>query len=246
MSKLYVVGLGPGGAEYMTEEARAALARADVLVGYTVYLDLVRDMFPDKEIFTTPMRQEIERCRRALEMASGGKTVAMLSSGDAGVYGMAGLILEMSGEFPEVEIEVVAGVTAALSCAAALGAPLMHDFCVISLSDLLTPWETIKRRLRCAAEGDFAVCIYNPCSKKRRDHLRRACDILLDVKSPDTVSGWVRNIGREGQEMKILTLGELRDEELDMFTTVFVGSSKTRRIGDRMVTPRGYENKEQN
>ena len=246
MSKLYVVGLGPGGAEYMTEEARAALARADVLVGYTVYLDLVRDMFPDKEIFTTPMRQEIERCRRALEMASGGKTVAMLSSGDAGVYGMAGLILEMSGEFPEVEIEVVAGVTAALSGAAALGAPLMHDFCVISLSDLLTPWETIERRLRCAAEGDFAVCIYNPCSKKRRDHLRRACDILLDVKSPDTVSGWVRNIGREGQEMKILTLGELRDEELDMFTTVFVGSSKTRRIGDRMVTPRGYENKEQN
>ena len=198
MSKLYVVGLGPGGAEYMTEEARAALARADVLVGYTVYLDLVRDMFPDKEIFTTPMRQEIERCRRALEIASGGKTVAMLSSGDAGVYGMAGLILEMSAEFPEVEIEVVAGVTAALSGAAVLGAPLMHDFCVISLSDLLTPWETIKRRLRCAAEGDFAVCIYNPCSKKRRDHLRRACDILLDVKSPDTVSGWVRNIGREG------------------------------------------------
>lgn len=245
MSKLYVVGLGPGGAEYMTEEARAALARADVLVGYTVYLDLVRDMFPDKEIFTTPMRQEIERCRRALEIASGGKTVAMLSSGDAGVYGMAGLILEMSGEFPEVEIEVVAGVTAALSGAAVLGAPLMHDFCVISLSDLLTPWETIERRLRCAAEGDFAVCIYNPCSKKRRDHLRRACDILLDVKSPDTVSGWVRNIGREGQEMKILTLGELRDEELDMFTTVFVGSSKTRRIGGRMVTPRGYENKEQ-
>ncbi len=245
MSKLYVVGLGPGGAEYMTEEARAALARADVLVGYTVYLDLVRDMFPDKEIFTTPMRQEIERCRRALEIASGGKTVAMLSSGDAGVYGMAGLILEMSGEFPEVEIEVVAGVTAALSGAAVLGAPLMHDFCVISLSDLLTPWETIKRRLRCAAEGDFAVCIYNPCSKKRRDHLRRACDILLAVKSPDTVSGWVRNIGREGQEMKILTLGELRNEELDMFTTVFVGSSKTRRIGGRMVTPRGYENKEQ-
>ncbi|MEE3458196.1 MAG: precorrin-3B C(17)-methyltransferase [Lachnospiraceae bacterium] len=245
MSKLYVVGLGPGGAEYMTEEARAALARADVLVGYTVYLDLVRDMFSDKEIFTTPMRQEIERCRRALEIASGGKTVAMLSSGDAGVYGMAGLILEMSGEFPEVEIEVVAGVTAALSGAAVLGAPLMHDFCVISLSDLLTPWETIERRLRCAAEGDFAVCIYNPCSKKRRDHLRRACDILLDVKSPDTVSGWVRNIGREGQEMKILTLGELRDEELDMFTTVFVGSSKTRRIGGRMVTPRGYENKEQ-
>jgi precorrin-3B C17-methyltransferase len=245
MGKLYVVGLGPGGAEYMTEEARAALARADVLVGYTVYLDLVRDMFPDKEIFTTPMRQEIERCRRALEIASGGKTVAMLSSGDAGVYGMAGLILEMSGEFPEVEIEVVAGVTAALSGAAVLGAPLMHDFCVISLSDLLTPWETIERRLRCAAEGDFAVCIYNPCSKKRRDHLRRACDILLDVKSPDTVSGWVRNIGREGQEMKILTLGELRDEELDMFTTVFVGSSKTRRIGGRMVTPRGYENKEQ-
>ena len=240
MSKLYVVGLGPGGAEYMTEEARAALARADVLVGYTVYLDLVRDMFPDKEIFTTPMRQEIERCRRALEMASGGKTVAMLSSGDAGVYGMAGLILEMSGEFPEVEIEVVAGVTAALSGAAALGAPLMHDFCVISLSDLLTPWETIKRRLRCAAEGDFAVCIYNPCSKKRRDHLRRACDILLDVKSPDTVSGWVRNIGRDGMEKRLLTLGELKDEKVDMFTTVFIGNSQTMNVSGKMVTQRGY------
>ncbi|MCR5295266.1 MAG: precorrin-3B C(17)-methyltransferase [Lachnospiraceae bacterium] len=243
MSKLYVVGLGPGGAEGMTEEAREALARADVLVGYTVYLELVRGMFPGKETYSTPMRQEIERCRRALEAAADGKTAAVLSSGDAGVYGMAGLILEMSGDYPEVEIEVVAGVTAALSGAAVLGAPLMHDFCVISLSDLLTPWETIERRLRCAAEGDFALCIYNPCSKMRRDHLARACDILLAIKSPETVCGWVRNIGRKGQEMKILTLGELCDEGLDMFTTVFVGSSKTRKIGGRMVTPRGYEAK---
>ncbi len=244
MSKLYVVGLGPGGAEFMTEEARAALARADVLVGYTVYLELVWGLFPGKETFSTPMRQEIERCRWALEAAAAGRTVAVLSSGDAGVYGMAGLILEMSGDYPEVEVEVVAGVTAALSGAAVLGAPLMHDVCVLSLSDLLSPGETIERRLLCAAEGDFAVCIYNPCSKKRRDHLARACDILLTIKSPDTVCGWVRNIGREGQMHRVLTLGELRDEELDMFTTVFVGSSKTRNLGGRMVTPRGYEAKE--
>ena len=244
MSKLYVVGLGPGGADYMTGEALAALEKSDVLVGYTVYVDLVKGIFPGKETFTTPMRQEIERCKWALEAAAAGRTVAVLSSGDAGVYGMAGLILSMSEAYPEVDVEVVAGVTAALSGAAVLGAPLMHDFCVISLSDLLTPWETIARRLRCAAEGDFAVCIYNPCSKKRRDHLARACDILLEIKSPGTVCGWVRNIGREGQEMKILTLGELRNEELDMFTTVFVGSSKTRNAGGRMVTPRGYETKE--
>ncbi len=244
MGKLYVVGLGPGGAEYMTEEAREAMARSDVLVGYTVYADLVRDLYPGKEIFTTPMRQETERCRAALQMAEEGRTVAVLSSGDAGVYGMAGLILELAGDYPGVAIEMAAGVTAALSGAAALGAPLAHDFCVISLSDLLTPWEVIERRLRCAAEGDFAIAIYNPCSKKRREHLAKACDILLDVKSPDTVCGWVRNIGREGQEKRILTLGKLRDEALDMFTTVFVGSSMTRVIGGRMVTPRGYEAKE--
>ena len=167
----------------------------------------------------------------------------MLCSGDAGVYGMAGPLLQLCPEFPEVEVEVVPGVTAALSGGAVLGAPLMHDFCVISLSDLLTPWETIENRLLCAARGDFAICLYNPSSKKRAGYLRRACDILLREKDGTTVCGWVRNIGREGLERRVLTLAELREETVDMFTTVFIGSSATREIGGWMVTPRGYEAK---
>ena len=154
---------------------------------------------------------------------------------------MAGPVLELAADYPEVEVEVVAGVTAALSGGAVLGAPLGHDFCVISLSDLLTPWEVIEKRLICAAEADFAVCLYNPSSKKRKDHLRRACEILLRSRGGDTVCGWVRNIGREGQEHKLLTLSQLSAEEVDMFTTVFIGSSRTRALNGRMVTPRGYE-----
>ena len=244
MNRLFVIGLGPGGPDYMTAQARAALEQADVICGYTVYVEQVRAFCGDKEIYTTPMTRELQRCRWALETAAEGRTVAMVCSGDAGVYGMAGPILEMCGDYPGVEIEVVPGVTAALSGAAALGAPLMHDFCVISLSDLLTPWETIENRLRCAALGDFSLCLYNPASRKRKDHLRRACDILLETRSPDTVCGWVRNIGRTGQEQKVMFLAELREAELDMFTTVFIGSSQTRRVGERMVTPRGYESKE--
>lgn len=244
MNKIYVVGLGPGGEEYLSGQARAALEDAQVLCGYTVYVDLIRPLFPHKEAYTTPMRREQDRCRWALETASQGKTVALVCSGDAGVYGMAGLVLQMGEEYPDTEIEVVPGITAALSGAAVLGAPLGHDFCVISLSDLLTPWEVIERRLECAAEGDFAVCIYNPSSKKRADYLKKACEILLRHKSPKTLCGWVRSIGREGQEHRLLTLGELREEQVDMFTTVFVGSSATALWGGRMVTPRGYKEKE--
>lgn len=244
MNKVFIVGIGPGGAEFMTAEARAALAAAEILCGYTVYVALVSALYPEKETYTTPMTQEKERCRWALEAAGQGRTVAMVCSGDAGVYGMAGLVLQLAEEFPEVEIEVVAGVTAALSGAALLGAPLGHDFCVISLSDLLTPWEQIEKRLRCAAEGDFAVCLYNPASRKRRDYLQKACDCLLMAgKSPKTVCGWVRNIGREGQTQKVLTLEELREENLDMFTTVFIGAESTKILSGRMVTPRGYERK---
>lgn len=240
MSKVYVVGIGPGGPEQITPQARAAMDRAEVLCGYTVYLELIKGLYPDKEIYTTPMRQELERCRWALETAQSGRTVALLCSGDPGVYGMAGPLLELAPEFPEAEVEIVPGVTAALSGGALLGAPLGHDFCVVSLSDLLTPWEVIERRLECAAQGDFALCLYNPASKKRADYLQRACDILLRYKSPETVCGWVRNISRAGQERKLLTLAQLQGEQLDMFTTVFVGSSTTRNIGGRMVTPRGY------
>ena len=245
MNKVYVVGIGPGGEEYMTRQAIAAMERADVLCGYTVYIDLVKPLFPGKECFTTPMTREIERCRWALETARGGRTVALVCSGDAGVYGMAGPLLQLAEDYEDVDVEIVPGVTSALSGAAVLGAPLMHDFCVISLSDLLTPWEQIERRLACAAAGDFVVCLYNPSSRKRADYLRRACDILLRDKSSDTVCGWVRNIGREGQQHKILTLGELREESLDMFTTVFIGSSTTQIAAGRMVTPRGYEAKQQ-
>ena len=227
MNVLYVVGLGPGGSRWMTWEARAALEQAEVLCGYTVYLDLIRGEFPDKEYFSTPMTQEIERCRAALERARSGRTTALVCSGDAGVYGMAGPVLELAPQFPEVEIQVVPGV--------------MHDFAVLSLSDLLTPWEVIRRRLELAAQGDFVLCLYNPSSRRRRDHLRMACDIVLAHRGPETVCGWVRNAGRAQEEHQVLTLGELQEAQVDMFTTVFIGSAATRRIGDRMVTPRGYE-----
>lgn len=243
MGKVYVVGLGPGEERYLTGEAKAALDTAEVLCGYTVYVDLIAPQYPGKEVYTTPMTRELDRCRWALETASGGRTVALVCSGDAGVYGMASPLLELAADYPAVEVEVVAGVTAALSGGAVLGAPLGHDFCVISLSDLLTPWEVIERRLACAAEGDFAICLYNPSSKKRKDYLRRACEILLRVRSGDTVCGWVRNIGREGQECRLLTLEQLREEEVDMFTTVFIGSSRSRCAGGRLVTPRGYGEK---
>lgn len=241
MGKVFVVGIGPGRAEYMTVQARAALEAADVLCGYHVYLELVTPLFPEKETYATSMRQERQRCLWALERAAKGDIVAMVCSGDAGVYGMAGLMMELGEDFPQVELEVVPGVTAALSGAAMLGAPLGHDFCVISLSDLLTPWEVIEQRLRCAALGDFALCIYNPSSKKRAGYLKRACDILLDAgKDGQTVCGWVRNIGRQGQESRLLTLAELREEQLDMFTTVFIGAESTKCLSGRMVTPRGY------
>ncbi|MDD6238843.1 MAG: precorrin-3B C(17)-methyltransferase [Oscillospiraceae bacterium] len=239
MNKLFLVGIGPGSADGMTQAAKAAREQSAVLCGYTVYLDLVRQQYPDKETYTTPMTRELERCRWAIDRAAEGKTVAMLCSGDAGVYGMAGPVLELA-EGKDIEIEVVPGVTAALSGAAILGAPLMHDFCVISLSDLLTPWEVIERRLRCAAAGDFSIALYNPRSKKRPDHLRRACEILLEEKSPDTVCGWVKNIGRPGQCHGLATLKDLGSLELDMFTTVFIGASSTKNVNGRMVTPRGY------
>ena len=240
MSRIRVVGIGPGDYNEMTVRAVNALNDCDVIVGYHVYVDLVRAHFPDKEFHTTPMRREVDRCQIALDLAREGRDVAMICSGDAGIYGMAGLIYELRGESEEPEVEVVGGLTAACSGAARLGAPLTHDFCVISLSDLLTPWETIEKRLECAALGDFAVALYNPASMKRRDYLQKACDILLRHKSPDTVCGAVKNIGREGEEVLTMTLSELRDYQADMFTTVFVGNAQTRVIQGRMVTPRGY------
>lgn len=238
---LYIVGIGPGSAEGMTLQAQNAISRSGIIVGYTVYNDLLKPLFPDKRYVETPMRQEVDRVRAALELA-GENIVSLVCSGDCGVYGMAGLALELSGEYPNAEIEVVAGVTAALSGGAVLGAPLTHDFAVISLSDLLTPWEKIEKRLKCAAEADFTIAIYNPSSKKRADYLSRACDIILEFRSGNTVCGWVKNIGREGEESGVTTLSALREMSVDMFTTVFVGNSETRNINGKMVTPRGYRN----
>ena len=238
--KVTVIGMGPGQIAQMTIEAYQAIRESDVIAGYNVYVDLVKDRFPDKKIITTAMRREEERCALALKEAAAGADVAFICSGDAGVYGMAGLLYEMGQDCPSVEIGVIPGVTAALSGAARLGAPLIHDFALISLSDLMTPWEKIEKRLRMAADGDFVIVLYNPSSRKRPDHLRRACDILLETLSPEQVCGTVRNIGREGEEARIYTLAGLRDVQADMFTTVFIGNRSTKRIGDRMVTPRGY------
>ena len=241
MKQLTVVGLGPGGPQGLTAQAQEALGEADLICGYTGYIDLIREYYPDKELLSTPMTQEIARCRAALEAAGQGRRVAMVCSGDPGVYGMASPILELAEEFPQVEVEILPGVTAATSGAALLGAPLTHDFAVISLSDRLTPWELILKRLRLAAQGDFVLCLYNPVSKSRPDHLKIACDALLEVLPGDRLCGWARNIGRAGEESAILTLWELRETaNLDMFTTVFIGNSSTRRVGDRLVTPRGY------
>lgn len=238
---VYVVGLGPGDPQFLTAQAKAALENADVLCGYTVYIDLIRPFYPEKEVYTTGMTREIDRCRWALETAQNGKTVALVCSGDAGVYGMASPVLELAPNYPAVEIEVVPGLTAALSGGAVLGAPLAHDFCVISLSDRLTPWEMIEKRLACAAMGDFCMAIYNPSSKGRPDYLQRAVRILLqNGKSEETVCGIVRNIGREGQQSKIMTLRELENKQVDMFTTVYIGNKETKNIRSKMVTPRGY------
>ncbi|MGN0264159.1 MAG: precorrin-3B C(17)-methyltransferase [Oliverpabstia sp.] len=242
MNKLYVVGIGPGEYEQMTLKAIHALEKSDVIIGYTVYVDLVKEHFPGKEFMTTPMKKEVDRCVLAFEEAQKGKTVSMICSGDAGVYGMSGLMYEVGVNYPEVELEVIPGVTAATGGAAVLGAPLIHDFCLISLSDLLTPWEKIEARLLGASQADFVICLYNPSSKKRHDYLQKACDLMMKYKSENTVCGIVSQIGREGESYQVMTLKELRDTQVDMFTTVWVGNSQTKVVSGKMVTPRGYRN----
>ena len=238
---VYVVGLGPGDPQFLTAQAQSALEEAEVLCGYSVYLDLVRPYYPEKEYYATGMTKELDRCRWALETAHSGRTVALVCSGDAGVYGMASPLLELAEGCPDVTVEVVSGLTAALSGGAVLGAPLAHDFCVLSLSDRLTPWEVIEKRLAAAAMGDFCMAVYNPSSKGRPDYLARAVRILLqNGKAPDTVCGLVRNIGREGQSAQVLTLAQLEQTPVDMFTTVYIGNRNTRVLQGRMVTPRGY------
>ena len=233
-------GLAPASLFYMTQQAANTLESVDAICGYKVYLDLIRDEFPCEEYYSTGMTQEIDRCRWALEKASTGKRVALVCSGDAGVYGMASPLLELAPGYPDVAVEIVPGLTAALSGGAVLGAPLAHDFCVISLSDRLTPWEVIEKRLACAAIGDFCVALYNPSSKGRPDYLAKAVRILLENgKSADTVCGLVRNIGRDGQTARVLSLAQLESTAVDMFTTVYIGNATTKQLGGRMVTHGG-------
>ncbi len=240
MAKLYVVGIGPGSREELTLRADRALQSCRVVVGYHVYTDLVREWYADKEFHTTGMTRESERCRAALALAAEGEDVALVCSGDSGIYGMAALVYELRGESDTPEVEVVPGLTAACSGGALLGAPLTRDFAVVSLSDRLTPWEAIEKRLTAAAEADLTLVLYNPASHGRPEHLRRACDVLLRTLPAERICGLVRNIGRAGEKRQLLTLGELRDTEVDMFCTVFIGCSATAVTGGALITSRGY------
>lgn len=239
--KIYVVGFGSGSSKHITEEAKKALEESDIIIGYDLYIDLIKKFVDEKVFLSTPMKKEVDRCKIAIDKALEGNTVSMISSGDAGVYGMAGVIHEVAMGHPELEIIVIPGITAALTGAAILGAPLIHDFVVISLSDLLTPWSKIEKRVEASANADFVICIYNPGSKKRRDYLSKACDLILKHQSGNIPVGIIKNIGRDGEEHEILTLKELRDREVDMFTTVIIGNSQTQIINGKMVTPRGYK-----
>ena len=237
--KLYAVGIGPGSIEYLAERAKQVIVESEVVVGYTAYVELIDELIKGKEVISTGMKSEVERCRKALDEAKKGKKVVVVSSGDAGIYGMAALLYEMKER--SVDVEVVPGITAATAAASILGSPLSNDFAVISLSDLLTPWQVIEKRLEAVSAGDFVVCLYNPQSKKRDDYLQKACQIALKHKPLETYCGYVRNAFRCDQEYKICTLQELSSTNVDMFTIVIIGNSATKVIDGKLVTTRGYK-----
>ncbi len=239
--KIYVVGIGPGSMDDMTPRAKAALIHCDYIVGYTAYIDLIRDSFPEKQFLSTGMTGEIKRCELALQKAKEGSTVALVSSGDSGIYGMAGLMLEIvSREDSNIPVEVIPGITAAGAASAILGAPLMHDFAVISLSDWLTPWEIIDKRIQSAAASDFILCLYNPKSKSRTEYIAKVRDELLKHRLPKTPVGIVWNAAREGERAVITDLDAMLTYEIDMFSVVIVGNTQTYVKNGRMITPRGY------
>lgn len=237
------MGIGPGSVEHITVRAKEEIESADVIVGYATYVDLIRSLIkPAAEVIAGRMGGEIERARIAVKKALDNKRVAVISSGDAGVYGMAGPVLEVAeAEGANIPIEVIPGVTAATAGAARLGAPIMGDFAVISLSDILTPWSEIEKRLRAAAESDFVIVIYNPQSKTRQEPIVKAYQILLECRDVDTPVGIVQNVGRQGEKAVITKLREMMNHEIDMATTIIIGNSKTKRIGGKMVTSRGYD-----
>ncbi len=240
--KIFVIGIGPGNLDYLTERARAVIQLADVVVGYKVYVQLIEELIDQQRVLVSGMKQEMERVTEVVELARTGLNVAIVSSGDAGVYGMAGPIYELLSRVEEeIEVEVIPGVTAILAAAASLGAPLMHDFAVISLSDLLTPWEKIVTRLHLAAKGDFVVGIYNPRSKQRHQHLVEAQKIFLEYRSVDTPVGILWSSTRAEERRLITTLDKIPHEEVNMFATLIIGNSESYISGDVIVTPRGYQ-----
>ncbi|MCE5284661.1 MAG: precorrin-3B C(17)-methyltransferase [Pelosinus sp.] len=237
------MGIGPGSIEDMSQRAKEAILAADVIVGYDTYIALIRELITDKEVLSTGMMREIERCKMALEVAAQGKKVAVVSSGDPGIYGMAGLVLELSMQYEQAmrpEVSVIPGISAVGAAAAVLGAPLMHDFAVISLSDLLTPWEVIVKRVEKAAEADFVMAIYNPKSKKRVTQIEEVQKIALKTRPGSTPVGIVREASRPGEHVVISTLAEFTKEEIDMFSLVIIGNSNTFVQDGKMITPRGY------
>ena len=239
MGKIYVVGLGPGNKENMTFRAYDVLKNSDIIIGYKTYVDLIEDMFPDKKIIKSYMRKEVARCEETLKLALEGNVISLISSGDAGVYGMAGLMLEIAGD--QVEVEIVPGITSANASASLGGAPIVHDSVNISLSNLLTDWELIKKRIDLASQGDFVITLYNPKSSGRPELINEARDIMLKHKRKDTPVLIARNVGREGENYDITTLSEMLDYEINMFSTVIIGNSNTKVINNKIITPRGYK-----
>ncbi|QIB26435.1 precorrin-3B C(17)-methyltransferase [Caloranaerobacter azorensis] len=239
--KIYVVGIGPGNMEYMSLMALKAIEKSQVVIGYKTYINLIKDLLKDKEVIDSSMKKEIERCNLTIDEAEKGRIVSIVSSGDPGIYGMAGIILELINKREsEIDVEIVPGISAANAAAASLGSPLMHDFAVISLSNLLTDWEIIKKRIECAAAGDFIISLYNPKSKRRVNQIAESRDIILKYRKPFTPVGIVKNAKRTGEKVIITDLENMLNYEIDMFTIVIVGNSNTYIENGKMITPRGY------
>lgn len=241
MSTIKVIGIGPGNPEEITPRARAAIEGADLVVGYNTYIDLIEPHFPGKTFIRSGMTREVERCRLVLEKAEEGKSVALVSSGDSGIYGMAGIMLEVVNQAKSrVPVEIIPGITAAGAAASVLGAPLMHDFAVISLSDLLTPMELIYRRVEQAAKGDFILCLYNPKSKRRTEGIEKVREIVMAYQKKETPVGIVRNACRENESFQVTDLAHMLETDIDMFSVVIIGNSSTYVENGKMITPRGY------
>lgn len=238
--KIYVVGIGPGDKENMSFKAYEVMKNSDILIGHKTYISLVENLFPDKKMIKSAMKKEVERSKETLKLAEEGNIVSLISSGDAGVYGMAGIMLEVAGD-TDIEVKVIPGITSSNMSASVVGAPLMHDYVTISLSNLLTDWELIKKRIDLVSQGDFIITLYNPKSNGRPELINEARDIMLKYKNKNTPVAIVRNAGREKEEYDLTDLGHMLEYEINMFTTVIIGNSKTFIKNGKMITPRGYK-----